>query len=1268
MPDFIPQDQEFPMKSRLLLSVVLTGFVTLTSVAQQTAPVSSSALANPVPNLINYSGILKDATGRTLSGITGVTFLLYKDEQGGVPLWLETQNVQPDKTGHYYVQLGAVSKNGIPPDLFTSGEARWLALQIGSEPEQPRVLLVAVPYAMKAVDAQTLGGLPPSAFVLASPPASSTAPSATAASSASSVSTVSPTASSVTTNGGTGNTIAMFSTATDIENSILTQSGTTAININGALNLPATGTATSTTAFNSQAEDFVASVFNGTSATAQTFQWQAEPLNNGKTTASGTLNLLYAAGTSTPGETGLNINSKGQFTFASGQKFPGTGTVTSVAAGAGLAGGTITKSGTLSIGSSAVTNAMLQNSSLTVNPGTALTGGGPVSLGGSTTLSVDTTKVPLLAAANTFTANQTVNGSISATQLISNAAQGTAPLQVTSTTQVANLNASFLDGFSASAFQTAGSYATLGSNSFSATQSINSGDVSLVNGDLDLPQTTSPTVGVINVGGNPFMHACCDVSNILIGAGAGNFTMSGNGNTAVGSATMQQNTTGYSNAAFGLNALQSNTTGNLNTATGGGALQSNTSGSLNVASGLGALQGNTTGSNNVGIGYTAGNTTNNQNTTGSSNTYVGVFSNPGTQTTLNNVTAIGASAQVTANNATAIGANAQATASNSLVLGSINGVNGATASTNVGIGTTTPAATLDVHGTGNFTGLITFASGQTFPGAGTITGITAGTDLLGGGTTGAVTLNVDTTKLVTSVLAGADLTGGGTGGVQTLNLDTTKVPLLAAANTFTANQTVTGNLTATGVVTGSSFQIGSNLFDYGYYANANAFLGFAGNTTTTGGNNTASGFQALHQNTTGISNTATGDGALYSNSTGGSNTATGVGALFLNTAGSGNTASGGNALLSNTIGYDNTASGFQALDSNTTGYYNTASGWSALLSNTSACCNTASGFQALYSNSTGTGNLAEGFQALYWATGNNNTAIGTYAGNPTIGNPTFGSSNTYVGYQSNSGTYFTLNNATAIGANAQVTASNAIVLGSINGVNNATASAFVGIGTTAPTYLLHIGNQGGTSYNNFLRVEGPGSGSGNAISVGGNGDVAVDAPGVPAGRFVVKNNGIVAIGIPNPLGNPFQIAQGKGNALADGWATYSSRRWKTNIHSLPDALSKVKRLRGVSYDLKNSGKHEIGVIAEEVGEVIPEVVSYEENGKDARGVDYGRLTALLIEAVKQQQEQIASLRLQLRQQALKHARLESRLAQLEGDRDGHSRLASAKPLSVQPAH
>jgi len=74
----------------------------------------------------------------------------------------------------------------------------------------------------------------------------------------------------------------------------------------------------------------------------------------------------------------------------------------------------------LSIATAGVSNSMLANRSLTVSPRTALTGGGSVSLGGSTTLSLDTTKVPLLAAANTFSNNQTVNGTVTASSFSGN--------------------------------------------------------------------------------------------------------------------------------------------------------------------------------------------------------------------------------------------------------------------------------------------------------------------------------------------------------------------------------------------------------------------------------------------------------------------------------------------------------------------------------------------------------------------------------------------------------------------------------------------------------------------------------------------------------------------------------------------------------------------------------------------------------------------------------------------------------------------------------
>jgi hypothetical protein len=72
----------------------------------------SSATGAPVPNLVNFAGTLKDSRGHPIQSVTGVTFSLYAQEEGGTPLWLETQNVQADGKGNYSVQLGATKAEG----------------------------------------------------------------------------------------------------------------------------------------------------------------------------------------------------------------------------------------------------------------------------------------------------------------------------------------------------------------------------------------------------------------------------------------------------------------------------------------------------------------------------------------------------------------------------------------------------------------------------------------------------------------------------------------------------------------------------------------------------------------------------------------------------------------------------------------------------------------------------------------------------------------------------------------------------------------------------------------------------------------------------------------------------------------------------------------------------------------------------------------------------------------------------------------------------
>src|ERR1700693_4481904 len=138
--------------------------------AQCTA--DTPACTQIVPHLVKLNGTLKEVAVGARAGALSVRFSIYGDSASVTPLWQEVQNTQVDQQGHYEVMLGATASQGIPPDLFTTGEPRWLGVQTmlpGSE-EQPRVLLVSVPYALEAADAQTLGGLPASAFARAIDP------------------------------------------------------------------------------------------------------------------------------------------------------------------------------------------------------------------------------------------------------------------------------------------------------------------------------------------------------------------------------------------------------------------------------------------------------------------------------------------------------------------------------------------------------------------------------------------------------------------------------------------------------------------------------------------------------------------------------------------------------------------------------------------------------------------------------------------------------------------------------------------------------------------------------------------------------------------------------------------------------------------------------------------------------------------------------------------------------------------------------------------
>jgi len=92
---------------------------------------------------------------------------------------------------------------------------------------------------------------------------------------------------------------------------------------------------------------------------------------------------------------------------------------------------------------------------------------------------------------------------------------------------------------------------------------------------------------------------------------------------------------------------------------------------------------------------------------------------------------------------------------------------------------------------------------------------------------------------------------------------------------------------------------------------------------------------------------------------------------------------------------------------------------------------------------------------------------------------------------------------------------------------------------------------------------------------------------------------------------------------ARSFITYSDATLKTNVETVTNAMDMIQGLRGVSYDLKEGGKREFGFIAQEVNTVVPEVVSTKNN---MMGIDYTRITSLLVEAVKTQQAEIEALK------------------------------------------
>ncbi len=377
-----------------------------------------------------------------------------------------------------------------------------------------------------------------------------------------------------------------------------------------------------------------------------------------------------------------------------------------------------------------------------------------------------------------------------------------------------------------------------------------------------------------------------------------------------------------------------------------------------------------------------------------------------------------------------------------------------------------------------------------------------------------------------------------------------------------------------------------------YYGNT-AIGSAALRNDTAGTYNTAVGYLSLYQNLSGDVNTAVGTSALRNNTIGSGNTALGTNAMFNHKRNDNNTAVGYEVLLNDTSGNLNTAMGWRAMRSNINGFSNISIGAGSMELVNSSSFNVAVGLNALkgitgsqgqtqnvalgnftlesannilgatavgtyagnanqanyntfigYSAGmgiadpvTGTGNTAIGtFSSYNLSSGHSNTALGQGSGT----NITTGIGNTLLGY--NAQTLGQLVNSTAVGINAMVATNNSIVLGGISGLNGATVTASVGIGTNAPSSRLHVrrnGASGGSFIANsslilednaasFIQLSNPSTSENGILS--GNASTSIRA-GMVFGtdsslmlrsggnntRLTVDGNGYVGIGTISPL-------------------------------------------------------------------------------------------------------------------------------------------------------
>jgi hypothetical protein len=308
----------------------------------------------------------------------------------------------------------------------------------------------------------------------------------------------------------------------------------------------------------------------------------------------------------------------------------------------------------------------------------------------------------------------------------------------------------------------------------------------------------------------------------------------------------------------------------------------------------------------------------------------------------------------------------------------------------------------------------------------------------------------------------------------------------------------------------------------------------------------------------------------------------------------------------------NVGIGYSTMWTNTSGTNNVAIGYETFNSNTTGAANIAIGSSALANNVSSNYNIAVGLNALYNSTGVENTALGHAAGD----NITSGSRNIVIGSD--------VDAASATG-NDQLNIGDSIIGDMATGdiTVSGTAALTLPTGTTAQQPTATNGMIRYNTDNNKFEAYENGAW---ANMIGGGGSSLWTAGG---GDDIYYNTGTpqVGIGTVSPT-SPLEVV---GNIETTTLTYNSDEKWKKNIETLPNSLERILALRGVNYDWRidefadkkfPEGK-QVGLIAQEVEEVFPELVR---DAGDGKSVNYAGMVAPLIEAIKEQQKQIEALK------------------------------------------